>query len=50
MDIHVVKPGDTLYSIALSHGMPLSRLLEYNQLHEPSQLEGGSTFIGQDLK
>ena len=28
MDIHVVKPGDTLYSIALSHGVPMSRLLE----------------------
>ena len=32
MDIHVVKPGDTLYSIALSHGVPMSRLLEDNQL------------------
>ena len=37
MDIHVVKPGDTLYSIALSHGVPMSRLLEDNQLPDPSR-------------
>ena len=30
MDIHVVKPGDTLYSIALSHGVPMSRLLDFS--------------------
>lgn len=35
MDIHVVKPGDTLYSIALSHGVPMSRLLEDNNSLTP---------------
>ena len=42
MDIHVVKPGDTLYSIALSHGVPMSRLLEDNQLPDPSPAGGGT--------
>lgn len=41
MDIHVVKPGDTLYSIALSHGVPMSRLLEDNQLPDPSHHQPG---------
>ena len=47
MDIHVVKPGDTLYSIALSHGVPMSRLLEDNQLPDPSRLVVGQTIVIQ---
>lgn len=38
MDIHVVKSGDTLYSIALQHGVPMSQLILDNQLPEPDRL------------
>ena len=27
MLIHVVKPGDTVYSIALEYGIPMSQLI-----------------------
>ena len=47
MDIHVVKPGDTLYSIALSHGVPMSRLLEDNQIPDHSRMVVGQTIVIQ---
>ena len=28
MEIYVVQPGDTLYSVALNFGVPMARLLE----------------------
>ena len=47
MDIHVVQPGDSLYSIAQQYGVSLSRLLEDNQLPNPTQLVVGQTIVIQ---
>ena len=47
MDIHVVQPGDSLYSIAQQYGVSLSRMLEDNQLPNPTQLVVGQTIVIQ---
>lgn len=47
MDIHVVRPGDTLYSIALQYGVPMTRLIGDNQLPDPSRLVAGQTLVIQ---
>ena len=47
MDIHVVRPGDTLYSIARAYGVSMSRLLADNQLSDPSRLVVGQTIVIQ---
>lgn len=47
MDIHVVQPGDSLYSISQQYGVSLSRLLEENQLPNPTQLVVGQTIVIQ---
>lgn len=45
MDIHVVRPGETLSSIAAQYGVSLSRLLADNQLPDPGQLVTGQTIV-----
>lgn len=45
MDIHVVRKGDTLYTISLQYGVSMSRLISDNQLHDPSQLVVGQTIV-----
>ena len=47
MDIHVVRPGDTLYELAYQYGVPMSRLILDNQLPDPSQLVVGQTLVIQ---
>ena len=47
MDIHVVKPGDTLYAVALQYGVPMSQLINDNQLSDPSRLVVGQTLVIQ---
>ncbi len=47
MEIHVVKPGDTLYSVAVRYGVPMSQLLNDNQLPDPSRLVVGQTLVIQ---
>lgn len=47
MDIHVVRPGDTLYSVALQYGVPMSQLINDNQLLDPSRLVVGQTLVIQ---
>ncbi len=47
MDIHVVQPGETVYSIATRYGVPLSRLLDDNQLPDPNRLVVGQTIVVQ---
>ena len=47
MDIHVVRPGDTLYQIALQYKVPMSQLLNDNQLPDPSRLVVGQTIVIQ---
>lgn len=45
MDIHVVRPGDTLYSIAQEYGVPVSQLQNDNQLTNPARLVVGQTLV-----
>ncbi len=45
MDIHVVHKGDTLYSISLQYGVPMSRLIADNMLSDPSRLVVGQTLV-----
>lgn len=45
MDIHVVRAGESLYSIAQEYGVTLSRLMADNQLPDPSVLATGQTIV-----
>ena len=47
MDIHVVQPGDTIYRLSQQYGVPMERLLQDNQLPDPSQLVVGQTIVVQ---
>lgn len=47
MDIHVVQPGDTLYTLAQQYGVPMSRLLLDNQPPDPSRLAVGQALVVQ---
>ena len=47
MDIHVVQPGDTMYRIARQYGVSMERLLQDNQLENPSHLVVGQTIVVQ---
>ena len=45
MEVHVVRAGDTLSSIAARYGVPLSLLLSDNQLPDPQRLVPGQTLV-----
>lgn len=45
MVIHVVAPGDTIYSIAAQYGVSVFKLIQYNQLKNPDQLVVGQTIV-----
>ena len=45
MDIYVVRPGDSLYTIARNYGVSMARLMEDNQLPDPSRLVVGQTIL-----
>ena len=47
MIIHVVQPGDTVYSIARQHDVPMQRIITDNTLREPSRLTPGQTLVVQ---
>ena len=47
MLIHVVKPGDTVYSIALEYGIPMSQLILDNGLETSSRLAVGQALVVQ---
>ena len=47
MDIHVVRPGESLYGIALQYGVSMSQLINDNQLPDPSRLVPGQTLVIQ---
>ena len=47
MDIHVVRPGDTMYRIAREYGVSMERLLQDNQLENPAHLVVGQTIVVQ---
>ena len=44
-DVYVVRPGDTLYSIAKRHNMTIERLLALNQLASNSKLQPGQKIL-----
>jgi len=44
MLIHVVKPGDTLWQLAVYYGVPIARMLDVNKLPNPNVL-----LVGQSL-
>lgn len=44
-DLYVVKRGDTLYSIALEHGVDFRELTRWNNLEDPSKIR-----VGQELR
>lgn len=50
MKIHVIRPGDTLYRLAMSYKVPLARLLEDNQLPDPNRLVVGQAIVIRDPK
>jgi len=45
MVIHVVKPGETISSIARSYGVPASRIISDNSLSSPDRLVVGQTLV-----
>lgn len=45
MELHVVRPGDTLASVAQEYGVPLSLLRTDNQLPDPGRLVTGQTLV-----
>ncbi|MCX7774371.1 MAG: LysM peptidoglycan-binding domain-containing protein, partial [Clostridia bacterium] len=45
MIIHVVKPGDSIYSIAKQYGASWQKIVSDNELANPSQLVVGQTIV-----
>ena len=45
MVIHIVKPGDTLYSLAVEYGVPMSLIVLDNGLAAPEQLVTGQALV-----
>lgn len=45
MDIHIVRPRDTLFRIAQQYGVSMDRLIQDNQLPDPSRLVVGQTIV-----
>ena len=47
MVIHVVKPGDSIYAIALEYGVPMSQIVVDNGLENRAQLAVGQALVIQ---
>jgi spore germination protein len=45
MDIYVVQPGDSIYSIAENHGVSVERLIQDNEITNPDSLVPGQTIV-----
>lgn len=45
MNIHVVQPRETLSSIAEMYGVSVEKLLQDNELNNPSHLVSGQTIV-----
>lgn len=45
MDIHVVRPGDSIYSIARQYGVPWQKIVADNELENPDQLVVGQSIV-----
>ena len=47
MVIHVVRPGESAYSIALAYGIPMSQLVLDNDLESSGRLAVGQALVVQ---
>lgn len=45
MDIHVVRPGESIYTIANMYGVSWQKVVEDNELENPNQLVPGQTIV-----
>ena len=45
MVIHVVRPGESVYTIALEHGVPMSRVIADNGLEDAGHLAVGQALV-----
>ena len=45
MDIYIVRPGDSLYAIALNYDVPMSQIILDNALDAPEQLVPGQALV-----
>lgn len=45
MVIHVVRPGDSIYSIGRQYGVPWQKIVSDNELENPNQLVVGQTIV-----
>ena len=45
MIIHIVQPGETVYSIARIYGVPPSRIISDNEIKDPENLAVGQTLV-----
>ena len=45
MQIHVVRPGDSLWQISQAYGMPMEQIIEANELPNPNQLVVGQAMV-----
>lgn len=45
MDIHVVRPGESVYSIANQYGVSWQKIVEDNELQNPNQLVPGQALV-----
>ncbi|WP_113671152.1 glycoside hydrolase family 18 protein [Vallitalea guaymasensis] len=45
MQIHVVSPGESLFTIARTYNIPVSDIIEINQLENPANLVVGQTLL-----
>lgn len=45
MDIHVVKPGESVYTIANQYGVSWQKIVSDNELRNPNQLVIGQTLV-----
>jgi len=45
MIIHVVKPGESVYTIARLYGVPYTKIIQDNELENPSRLVVGQTLV-----
>ena len=45
MRIHVVRPGESVYSISRLYDVPSQRIISDNELTDPEQLVPGQTLV-----
>ena len=45
MQIHVIRPGDTLWAISQAYNFPLSELIAANEIPNPDRLVVGQSII-----